>query len=340
MSFSDRYPQRSARGKRRMSHASPPPSAPTTEIGADPAALSTQQQPNKHQRVDKSPLVFDSSAEQPPMTPVAPSALSSPETEAPELADIEDSVPVTQSAYAFPDIKSKDERIYYIRSLLLRWRWSFPQLAAEWMRAGDGVRKRRSKRQAALLAAALLTDELFLEAIEISQDHMSTVTGLIVRSVRQELQRLQQAVPAFGQFDPDVKFEDIRLETVGEDIRTNAPLLYQLVDDVSQPQWTTSGRRNPHHGRITMMAAMLQLGRARNSANCFLRLLSVALQSQGVKRRTLSLLHGLGVTDGYRAVLEQRASIARRSKARDMSAVNSHPADIPQGGYPSDDSSQ
>ena len=56
------------------------------------------------------------------------------------------------------------------------------------------------------------------------------------------------------------------------------------------------------------------LGRARNSANCFARLFGLHLQALGVKRRVLSLLHGLGLIDGYKTLNSHKMGLAERSK--------------------------
>lgn len=72
--------------------------------------------------------------------------------------------------------------------------------------------------------------------------------------------------------------------------------------------------RNLHLGRVVLLISILSLGRARNSANCFARLLGLHLQGMGVKRRVLSLLHGLGLIDGYKTLNCQKMGLAERSK--------------------------
>ena len=72
--------------------------------------------------------------------------------------------------------------------------------------------------------------------------------------------------------------------------------------------------RKPQPGRVVLLTSILSLGRARSSANCFARLFGLHLQGMGVKRRVLSLLHGLGLIDGYKTLNCQKMGLAERSK--------------------------
>ena len=63
-----------------------------------------------------------------------------------------------------------------------------------------------------------------------------------------------------------------------------------------------------------MIASILLLKFARNSANSFARMLGLYLQGSGIKRRVVAILHGLGVIEGYSALDESKKAISDRSE--------------------------
>jgi hypothetical protein len=90
-------------------------------------------------------------------------------------------------------------------------------------------------------------------------------------------------------------------------------LLYQLVHDLSENARQDYDREE-QNGWVVMIASILSLGRARNTANNFSRMLGIYLQGLGLKRRGLQVLHGLGVTDSYRAIGAAKKTLSVRSE--------------------------
>jgi hypothetical protein len=144
-------------------------------------------------------------------------------------------------------------------------------------------------------------------------DIHSELINAVVNILREELCDLQQKAVIFGPWKSDLEFKDVQLSQGYEAINQHAPLLCQLMEGLSA-QSRTDKSRNPHPGRVVILTSILSLGRARSSANCFARLLGLHLQGMGVKRRVLSLLHGLGLIDGYKTLNCQKMGLAERSK--------------------------
>ncbi len=63
-----------------------------------------------------------------------------------------------------------------------------------------------------------------------------------------------------------------------------------------------------------MFCSLLGFTKTPRSANALARSLGLYFQAMGVKRRVLGVLAGLGVTEGYRAVTDQRSIIADSAK--------------------------
>jgi len=208
---------------------------------------------------------------------------------------------------------TKEEKVRVVAGHLRDWRWSFGDLTLAWLQLGAGKRRRTKKRKAKALITTLLGDEETRNAIGEAADIHSELVDAVVNILREELRDLQQKTVIFGPWKSDLEFEDVQLSQGYEMISQYAPLLCQLLEGLSA-QSRSDGSRNPNPGRVVLLTSILSLGRARSSANCFARLLGLHLQGTGVKSRVLSMLHGLGLIDGYKTLNRQKMGLAERSK--------------------------
>lgn len=218
---------------------------------------------------------------------------------------------------------SREEKVRVISKHLKDWRWSFGDLCLAWLQQGSGRRQGLKKKKSKDLITALLKDEIFYKMFgEVDELH-GTLIELVIRLLGTELGDLQKKTTIFGSFDKDMEFKDVNIEKSGDLVQQHAPLLFQLIEGLSQPQQSKGIPRNPLSGRAVLITSIFSLGRARNTANCFARLLGIYLQGLGVKRRVLSLLHGLGIIDGYKTINSQKMGLAERSKeGSNMSSIS------------------
>jgi hypothetical protein len=170
-----------------------------------------------------------------------------------------------------------------------------------WLQLGAGKRRRTKKKKAKALITTLLGDEETRNAIGEAADIHSELVNVVVNILREELRDLQQKTVIFGPWKSDLEFKDVQLSQGYEMISQYAPLLCQLMEGLSA-QSRSDESRNPHPGRVVILTSILSLGRARSSANCFARLLGLHLQGMGVNGQVLSLLHSLGLIDGYKTL--------------------------------------
>jgi len=208
---------------------------------------------------------------------------------------------------------TKEEKVRVITGHLRDWRWSFGDLSLAWLQLGAGKRRRVKKKKAKELITILLGDEETRNAIEEAADIHSELVNAVINILREELRDLQQKTVIFGPWKSDLEFKDVQLSQGYEMISQYAPLLCQLMEGLSA-QSRSNESRNPNPGRVVLLTSILSLGRARSSANCFARLLGLHLQDMGVKGPVLSLLHGLGLIDGYKTLNRQNMGLAERSK--------------------------
>jgi hypothetical protein len=82
-------------------------------------------------------------------------------------------------------------------------------------------------------------------------------------------------------------------------------LLYQLVHDLSENARQDYDREEQNGWVVMIASILLSLGRARNTANNFSRMLGIYLQGLGLKRRGL---------DSYRAIDAAKKTLSVRSE--------------------------
>jgi hypothetical protein len=203
-----------------------------------------------------------------------------------------------------------------INRLLRLWRWSFPMLMKNWLEYKNGTRdgKRKLKKLEDILKIVLADDDIGTVMMhDVDKSISEAMLQLLVNNIRQELGGLQQDVPAFGKWSAEAEFEELEIPRAVSNVKSHAPLLYQLVHDLSENAWQVYDREE-QNGRVVMIASILSVGRARNKANNFSRMLGLYLQGLGLKRRGLQVLHGLGVTDGYRSIDASKKTLSVRSE--------------------------
>jgi len=183
------------------------------------------------------------------------------------------------------------------------------------------LKKKKSKD----LIIALLKDEVFFKMFEEVEELHDTLIDLVIRLLRAELDDLQKKTVIFGSFNKDMGFDDLDIEKSRDLVQRHAPLLFQLVEGLSQQSRLRGNPRIRHSGRAVLIASIFSLGRARNTANCFARLLGIHLQGLGVKRSVLSLLHGFGIIDGYKTINSQRMGLAEPGRSNEDSNISNTP---------------
>lgn len=212
------------------------------------------------------------------------------------------------------DLSLSDKMDIFAR-LLRHFRMTFGALTTSWLGFRDGARNKRRARKAANLAAALADDLDFRRALIARSD--GAVIDDVVGVVRNELALLQKKCRYFGKFDPKSLDEKLNLRSISSAIEEHAPMLVRLIRGFTRPvrgDINCSKWRPGQQGRLVLITSLLQLGRARNSANAFARLLGLYFMGMGVKRRVLSVLHGLGIIDSYTKLNEQRLGLVRLAK--------------------------
>jgi hypothetical protein len=224
-------------------------------------------------------------------------------------------------ALAFASVSTAHEKVAQVTKLLKEWRWSFATLVKHWLTYKDGLQGVRSARKKTDLLRVLLIEDAEttykeLKSHSLLVESMELATTFVVNSIRSELSELRDSSMVFGRWDPELDFEQLDLSKTAAELQSKAPVFTYLITELARNQRKVDNTHNRKEttGYTVMVASILLLKFARNSANAFTRMLGLYLQGSGIKRRVMSVLHGLGVIESYSALDESKKALSNRSE--------------------------
>ena len=206
---------------------------------------------------------------------------------------------------------SKTEKVNLICYILRRSGLTFGDLIKAWIESTSGEARRQAKAKQVI---NVIWNDGMLPLFEKTETFNELVTDSTIKIVRSELEELQRSALLFKEYDLTMNLADIDFEKCYREIREHSPNLSRLVEGSSLCQRPDKHVRHDQPGRVVAIAAILNTGRARQSANFLTRILGIYLHSSGVKRRVISTLHGLGLVDSYRTIHRTIKKIAEHSK--------------------------
>lgn len=117
----------------------------------------------------------------------------------------------------------------------------------------------------------------------------------------------------FGHQNDDINIEDFFDGNVGSEALEIAPTVYQTWDSLTAPLRADRDRES-FTPRFIAFCALLCYTIAPRTANHLPRTLGLYFQASGVKRRALSVLHGLGLVEAYKTILNARDEVTKKAK--------------------------
>jgi len=173
-----------------------------------------------------------------------------------------------------------------------------------------------------LVRAKSLSDGLYQqeEVVEqlsrASQDIRTVGNSALVDRIRAELRSMSKPDVGLGEFDPEADIAKLDIPALAERIQRAAPELWQLLGALMEPQSARSRRDTfvEYQGSMVMICSILAHARAPILSKNLPMLLGLHLHSMGVKRRTINVLAGLGITASYWSVNARRGELAEIGK--------------------------
>jgi hypothetical protein len=164
--------------------------------------------------------------------------------------------------------------------------------------------------------AEIVSQDNILPSLEKDSSFLPLTSGWInVKSLRNELEKSIQSVPILGTFSHSTELEDFRIEDSYEQIKTQCPALFSMWLSLTKPLRDDSDRDDKQDmGKFIQWCALLTGTMAPRKSNSLRKTAGLYFHSMGVKRRVLSVLAGLGITDSYQATQRAREEVADQAK--------------------------
>jgi hypothetical protein len=167
-------------------------------------------------------------------------------------------------------------------------------------------------------------EEVVEQLAHASQDIRTVGNSVLVGRIRAELRSLSKPDIGLGEFDPGTDIAKLDIPALAERVQKVAPELWQLLGALMEPQDARSHRDTfaEYQGSIVMICSILAHARAPKTSNNLPMLLGLYLHSMGVKRRTINVLAGLGITSSYWSVNARRGELADIGKVPPLLRIN------------------
>jgi hypothetical protein len=161
-------------------------------------------------------------------------------------------------------------------------------------------------------------EEVVEKLSRASQDIQNVGSSTLVDRIRAELRSVTRTEVGLGEFDPETDITNLDVPALAKRVQTAAPELWQLLGALMEPQKASSNRNTSaeYEGHMVMICSILAHGRAPRLSNNLPILLGLHLHSMGVKRRTINVLAGLGISSSYWSVNARLGELAEIGKVQ------------------------
>jgi hypothetical protein len=172
-----------------------------------------------------------------------------------------------------------------------------------------------SARAKALSDAIYKREEVVEQLSRASEDIRTVGNANLIARMRTELNAVGKPEVGLGEFESEKDIAELDIPALAERVQRAAPELWGLLAGLMEQQHAS--RRDTlteYQGSMVMVCSILAHARSPRKCNNLPMLLGLHLHSMGVKRRTISVLAGLGITSNYRAINSRHGELAEIGK--------------------------
>ena len=189
----------------------------------------------------------------------------------------------------------------------------------QFVRAYATTVNNRRGQNTATFRAHELADTILAEGdiLQLQKHEKLGQIGLFsVAQIRKEMAKLESVDGYFSAYKQRDNIEDMDLQMAMRQIEKQAPCLLALLNALMIPRRVRQDQKEREHltGRVALITAILCFSRGRSTSNNLQRTLGLYFYSMGVKRRVISVLHGLGVCESYRTINRENHAMAQRAQ--------------------------
>ena len=168
-----------------------------------------------------------------------------------------------------------------------------------------------SARAKALSDAIYEQEEVVKRLSRVSNKPRNVGNMELIDRLRAEIRAVSKPEVGLGMFESEKDIDELDIPALAGRVQKAAPELWGLLAGVMEPRWTSNrDTLTTLKGTMTMICSMLAHGQTPKKSNNLPMLLGLHLHSMGVKRRTISVLAGLGVISSYRVINSRYAELA------------------------------
>ncbi|KAI5298673.1 DNA damage-inducible protein 1 [Ascosphaera pollenicola] len=161
------------------------------------------------------------------------------------------------------------------------------------------------------LASMVFDDPDVAEALLDKLDFKSHFAWLFIQKLEKQMVWEFEKVgeqPGMGVFKPTVMPEKLRLDNLDKRVVRVMPAFHAVVSPLMKSK---EGRDRPNETPFLTLVSIIARCRHRQLNNNFPMMLGLYLHSLGLKRRALTVLHGLGLIPSYRRLMLNLYEIVR-----------------------------
>ena len=221
----------------------------------------------------------------------------------------------------------KGDRVYHVlKDLRDKHRWSLKDFILHLVTEESTIKGSHTcAMHTKNLSSAIYQQEAVAKQLsKVSGDIWTTTNSQQVSRIRSELGKVGKPEVGLGKFDPDQDVGALDIPALARRIQKAAPELFKLLADLMVQQHSSGHiTSTDSHGSLVMVCSILARAYAPRNCNNFPVLLGLHLHSMGVKRRTLEVLSGLGVSASYWEINKQSGNVAENGTVQSLFLRNS-----------------
>jgi hypothetical protein len=163
-----------------------------------------------------------------------------------------------------------------------------------------------TKKRARDISMAIFDEPEVIDVLSRASDHLRDHQSLKMAKVFQKELHTLRLETGLGEFNAEIDPQDLNISGLADRAKELAPGLWRFMQDVIEPP--SAGN---HVNGDLFMICMIFAPKAPSKHNSFHMLLGIHLHSMGVKRRTINLLAGLGITVSYQTIITYTNNVAK-----------------------------
>lgn len=217
------------------------------------------------------------------------------------------------------------------RQLYANHRFTFSKFIHAWASEPNSPNATTTESRASELAKAVLTSDPALDALanELKRDERARarLMPILTEQIRQELSGVEK-IKGMGKYDVNLDPETFDLANLKYRVWDALPVflsfILSIVNFGKKSNARVASRRNFAAQFLTIVTVLSHFMRVINSS-IFNNALAIYFYTLGIKRRALSVLHGMGLVPVFSTVVGYSASIANNAAV----SLRSHFSPLP-----------